>query len=225
MNYFTHAVRFLDEPYFLAGGAVPDWLSVVDRRVRVSTKSAMRFAGHPDPRVAAVARGTVQHHHDDAWFHRTPAFSRLNLEFSARLRQWLPADDGFRPSFLGHILVEILLDAALVEQRPDQLDRYYGQLDALDAAAVGQAVDLMANRPIPQLAAFIPLFSAERFLYDYADDGKLLGRLNRVLKRVGLPALADSFLDFLPYARQRVEQERLGLLDDPAWHAGPAVGP
>ena len=32
MNYFAHALPFLDRPYFVAGTAVPDWLTVADRR-------------------------------------------------------------------------------------------------------------------------------------------------------------------------------------------------
>ena len=32
MNYFAHALPFLDQPYFMAGTAVPDWLTVVDRQ-------------------------------------------------------------------------------------------------------------------------------------------------------------------------------------------------
>jgi len=214
MNYFAHAQRFLDDPYFLAGAAVPDWLSVVDRGARASSKSAARFVDSPEACVAAVARGVVQHHRDDDCFHRTAAFVRLSLEFSVGIRQRLVSDAGFRPSFLGHILVEILLDAALIEDQPAQLERYYQLLDSLDPVVVCEAVNRMATRPVPQLAAFIPLFSAERFLYDYADDGKLLGRLNRVLRRVGLPTLGDDFLGFLPWARQRVRQEQAGLFTD-----------
>ena len=29
MNYFAHALPFLDDPYLAAGTGVPDWLSVV----------------------------------------------------------------------------------------------------------------------------------------------------------------------------------------------------
>ena len=29
--------------------------------------------------IAAMAQGIVQHHHDDAWFHATPAFNELSL--------------------------------------------------------------------------------------------------------------------------------------------------
>ena len=39
MNYFAHALPFLDDdPYFVAGTGVPDWLSVADRDVRVRLK-------------------------------------------------------------------------------------------------------------------------------------------------------------------------------------------
>ena len=34
MNYFAHGRHFIDQPYLLAGTAVPDWLNVVDRSVR-----------------------------------------------------------------------------------------------------------------------------------------------------------------------------------------------
>lgn len=214
MNYFAHAQRFLDDPYFLAGAAVPDWLSVVDRRARVRSQSALRFVDWPEASVAAIARGIVQHLRDDDWFHRTDAFARLNLEFSARIRQRLAPDEGFRPSLLGHILVEILLDALLIDEHPEQLDLYYQRMDSLDPVVVCHAVNRMATRPVPQLEAFVPLFSAERFLYDYADDGKLLKRLNRVLRRVGLAEVPDEFVEFLPYARRRVREERRGLFDD-----------
>ena len=47
MNYFAHGHRFVDDPYFLAGTAVPDWLSVVDRKVRV--RAAQRDASPTTP--------------------------------------------------------------------------------------------------------------------------------------------------------------------------------
>jgi hypothetical protein len=217
MNYFAHALRFLENPYFLAGTALPDWLSVVDRHARVTSKSAQRFVDHDDAVLVAVARGAIQHHRDDDWFHRTPAFLHLNLELSRAIRALLVGDEGFRPSFLGHILVEILLDAVLIEEAPSALAEYYRLLDSLNANSVCQAVNRMSTRPVPQLEAFIPLFSAERFLYDYADDGKLLGRLNRVLRRVGLPEVGDNFRDILQLARRRVRDVRTGLLDAMHW--------
>ena len=93
------------------------------------------------PRVAA---GIVQHCADDDWFHQTPAFAGLSLELCHLLRGRLPADDGFRPHFLGHILVEILLDAELIADNPARLDAYYAAVESIDRQAVQNAVNAMS---------------------------------------------------------------------------------
>ncbi len=204
MNYFAHGRHFIDDPYFLAGTAVPDWLNVVDRRVRVRSKQAQLHVLADDPRVARVASGIVQHCRDDDWFHQTRAFAELSLELCHLLRGRLPADDGFRPHFVGHILVEILLDAVLIAEDPQRLDAYYAAVESVEGQRVEQAVNGMASRPTHDLGAFIALFSRERFLWDYADDGKLLFRLNQVMARVRLPLLPPSLEEFLALARQKV---------------------
>jgi hypothetical protein len=212
MNYFAHGRHYLDDPYFVAGTAVPDWLSVVNRRMRARSKLAAPHTSDEDPRVASIAKGIVQHHHDDHWFHQTRAFAELNLYFTKEIRDHLPPDDGFRPSFLGHILVEILLDATLIEDQPAMLDRYYAVMDSLDPCVVNRAVNRMATQATGMLAFFIPRFSAERFLYDYAEDAKLLFRLNNVMRRVRLPALPETLAEFFPEARRLVRQRSAELL-------------
>jgi hypothetical protein len=57
MNYLAHALPFLDDPYFVAGTAVPDWLMVADRRVRMRPRYVEPWTRDADPLVAAVARG------------------------------------------------------------------------------------------------------------------------------------------------------------------------
>src|SRR5438045_4126379 len=136
MNYFAHGRRFIHDPYFLAGTAVPDWLSVIDRKVRARSKNAAKFADAADPRVAAVARGVMKHHPDDGWFHQTRAFAELSLHFTVAVRDLLPPDDGLRPSFVGHILVELLLDSRLAEDAPGQLDAYYRAMESVDPPVV-----------------------------------------------------------------------------------------
>jgi hypothetical protein len=56
------------------------------------------------------------------------------------------------------------------------------------------------------------MFSRERFLFDYLDDGKLLFRLNQVMRRVGLPVLPASLADLLAELRRDVRLRRLDLL-------------
>ena len=54
MNYFAHALPFLDQPYFVAGTAVPDWLSVVDRQVRVRRRHAEPLANAADATARSI---------------------------------------------------------------------------------------------------------------------------------------------------------------------------
>lgn len=216
MNYFAHGRAFVDDAYFLAGTAVPDWLGVVDRRVRVRPKHVASFLASDelahDPRLAAVARGIARHHADDAWFHATLAFHELSTDFTGRIRALLPADGGHRASFLGHILVELLLDDALIAEDPARLEAYYAAVQRLDFAVVERAVNRMAPRSTDRLAWFIERFSAARFLWDYRDDGRLLFRLNQVMQRAALPSLPEAICEFFAEARQRVRGRRDALL-------------
>ena len=48
------------------------------------------------------------------------------------VRDALHDQEGLRPSFLGHLLVEIFLDAALAEEKPHLLERYYQILEEIE---------------------------------------------------------------------------------------------
>jgi hypothetical protein len=212
MNYFSHALPFLNDPYFVAGTAVPDWLGVVDRSVRVRPKSVQPLVDDPDPVAAAVARGVLQHFRDDAAFHGTRAFAESTLELSAAFGRVLTADAGFRPSFMAHVLVEVLLDWSLSEAHPGGLDAYYRALDAVDAEAVQQAVNRMATQPTDRLVPMIFLFRRERILSDYGRDDKLLVRMNQVMRRVGFDLLPAETQEIFPAARQLVRRRQHELL-------------
>ena len=213
MNYFAHALPFLDRPYFVAGTAVPDWLTVADRKVRLRSKHVEAFRANPDPCVAAVAGGILQHLRDDAQFHATRAFAETSLELTARVRDALGGETGLRPAFLGHLLVELLLDAALVSDDPGRLTTYYRALDEVDAQRVEAAVNCMAPRPSERLPVFIDLFRRERILWDYLEDGKLMARLNQIMRRVQLEPLPADFAAVLPAARGLVTERKTLLLE------------
>lgn len=221
MNYFAHGCRFVADPYYLAGTAVPDWLNVGDRKagVRARSKQAALLADDADPQVRALARGIMRHHTDDGWFHETPAFAELSWRFTAEIRDRLEPDPGLRPSFLGHILIELLLDAELIADDPSRLDAYYRALEEVDADHVMATVNRISARPAEKLAEVIRMFREIQFLRDYVADGPLLTRLNGVLKRVGLAQLPDAFVAYLPSARLAVREHRDGLLPAEHWPA------
>ena len=110
-------------------------------------------------------------------------------------------------------MVELLLDDELIQADPNRLTEYYRALDALDVDLVAWAVNQMVTQRVENLAGFIPRFSAERFLYDYAEDAKLLFRLNNVMQRVKLPPLPDDLGLWFPEARRQVRERVSQLLD------------
>ena len=132
------------------------------------------------------------------------------------IRDELPPDNGFRPGFLGHIIVELLLDDCLAADDPASLAAYYDAVDSVDPEAVMQFVADVTGKPVERLAELIPRFVQERFLYDYADDAKLLFRLNNVMGRVGLAQIPEAFLSLLPRIRAVVRDRKDELLTPPA---------
>lgn len=101
----------------------------------------------------------------------------------------------------------------MIAERPAVLDTYYQALAEVDPNRVQQAVNRMATKETDRFPIFLPRFLAERFLYDYAEDGKLLTRLNRVLRRVGLPLLPPEFAELLGPLRVSVRERQAALLD------------
>lgn len=213
MNYFAHGLAFLDRPYLLAGTAVPDWLLVADRQVRLRRRHLIPWVGADGHGVAEVARGILQHLTDDAHFHHLPAFGSLWLELSHRIRETLRAEPGVYTALVAHLLLELLLDATLIQEVPDRLEEYYRVLDTLDVDRVQEAVNQMGARQTLRLAPMIVEFRRLRVLWDYLEDGKLWERLNQVMRRLGSAELPESFQDLLPWARQAVAQKKDQLLE------------
>ncbi len=215
MNYLSHAYKHLHDPYFVAGTSLPDWMSVIDRRNRARSKSAELVMDHPDPRVAALARGVIQHHHDDRWFHQSQKFSDLCSQFSVELRELVNDESGHQAGFVGHIVVELLLDSVLMENNSAYLDGYYAAIESLNLQIVQEAANLVCSKPVETLTVIIPRFTKERFLSDYPNDTQLCRRLNQVMRRVSLPVLPEVVVDWLATARIRVAQVASELLTEP----------
>jgi hypothetical protein len=219
MNYLAHGYRFLDSPLKLAGTAVPDWLSVVDRKVRIRRRRVNEHLGALKDDDLCLADGMLQHLDDDDRFHRCTRFMIMESELSVRFRRIMPDPYDHRPPFLGHIVTELLLDSIIAEQMPEILSGYYSAMAEVSPNHVQQLVNRLATRTTDQLAGFIHKFRSAQFLYDYADDSRLLGRLNQVLRRVTLPLLDEQSLSVLRDSRVLVRihaDELLQAVENPA---------
>ncbi len=217
MNYFAHALPHLGRPVFMAGTALPDWLSVVDRRLRLRPRmlephlSTESMDGAMNP-VRELAAGTLQHLQDDDWFHRTRGFAEVTAQVGQRFREYLQGTDGFRCGFLGHIVSEMLLDSVLIELYPQEFARYYRELATVNPEMVAVAVESFAGRPADRLDWFIGLYQREQILKDYREMPRFLRRLNQVLGRVKLSPLPEQAATWLLEIRAIVFERRYDLL-------------
>jgi len=205
LNYFSHGIHYTDRPYFLAGTAAPDWLSIADRRVRLRPRYVEPFVDRSEDPRAEFAAGVMQHMADDDRFHRSPGFLEVSGQLLVLFRRLLEPHDGFRPGFLAHIVTELLMDAVLIDRRPELLRAYYTAIDTVDPAQVQEFVNVMSRRQTERLAPVLPLFSREAFLWDYLESERLLYRLNQVMRRVKLQPLPAETTAVLEEARAIVE--------------------
>lgn len=221
MNFLCHALPTMNRllPIDISTRAIctgmPDFLSVIDRRIRVRGRAAEQHLAAPDLEMRDVAAGIVTHIADDRWFHGGETFARMNLEFAVQLRDRLPGDAGFRPSFVGHILIEMLLDANYVIAQRQWVDQYYGLFNVAPLERIEACVNQITGKPSDRIAETLRRFADTRFLYDYADDKKLLMRLNQIMARVGLEPLPAAIQEWLPHARADVLANHTHLLNGP----------
>jgi len=212
MNYFAHGYRYIDQPYFLVGTAIPDLLSVVDRRVRMRpgrTEDYLSTAVAPQYEIAA---GVLQHLQDDQLFHNTRAFIEVSGQLTRLFRILLESDENHRPSFLGHIVTEILLDGVLIAEHPLKLDAYYASFQSVDPHIIEQTINQISKVQTTRLAAFISIFEQEQFLRDYLNPEQLRLRLNQVMRRVKLNLLPIETIAVLEQGWEIVSARKEELL-------------
>lgn len=214
MNYLAHGLRRLDgSPWRLAGTALPDWLRVLDRRLRIAPDRATAAARGDDAHAAGLALGVLDHVEDDRRFHTSAAFVAATHDVAALFGPLRDGFPGLRPSFVAHVLVEVLLDAALVHEDPSRLDRYYAALAGLRADDVERAAARMTPSPPAGLAPLVTRFVRARFVADYLTDDGVVRRLDQTFRRVRQPALGPALVALLPEARELVTSRARALLD------------
>lgn len=190
MNYLLHGYGAIDEPYVLAGTALPDWMRVAGRKIRAD----FRTSPGEDGSAADISRGVEEHFRADRLFHGSSSFAEVCREASQMLRRKWPLDPRFRASFFAHVLIEILLDAELASRVPRLISDYYESLERVDVRALSEWAERKLKSGGERLANVCRRFRSDRFIERYWEDSGVLGALERVANRVRLPPLPGDFV-------------------------------
>lgn len=211
MNYLAHAVDVLDDPWMVAGTSLPDWLRAVDRRARVRPEALALIDVVDGTCEARVKAGALKHHDDDLRFHTHDAFETLTHDAVRAIRALSP-DPRLRASALGHIVVEMLLDAVVEERRPGSTARYYDAVTQLEAGELARIVARFTGREVPAFTKLMPRFIHARFLFAYATDDGVVEALEGVAWRTGMPPPPAGTAEVVGALRPRVRAAASDLL-------------
>ena len=153
----------------------------------------------PDPIVAAVARRRRSASPRRRLVSRNIGLPEIESRFRGQsFASLLEETPNLRPSFIGHVLVELILDAS--PQR--EVSRENGILlradrPKVDSQKIEDAVNLFSSRPTRQTGPGHRAISSRKdSSYDYDTDEGIVYRMNRVFARIKLPSARrhDSLL-------------------------------
>jgi hypothetical protein len=212
VNYLAHAKDVLHDPWMVAGTSLPDWLRAVDRKARVRPEMLATIDVVDGTAEARVKAGALKHHDDDLRFHTNDAFEALTHDAVHAIRALAPDEPRLRASALGHIVIEMLLDAVVEERTPGSTARYYEAIEGLDVGELARIVARFTGREVPSLATLMPRFIRARFLFVYATDDGVVDALEGVAWRTGMPPPPPGTAGVVRALRPRVRAAASGWL-------------
>lgn len=202
MNFLGHF--YLDEslgsPWFMAGAASPDLMSVYGGHHRLRPGMLKRISWTPKGAEKPFIAGIHRHFDTDAWFHQSPIFHDQVHALAAMIRKDFPGLNLRHPSFIGHILFELVLDKVLLEDIPGLCDRFYAAWHTIDSDRIQEISRRITGYPMEGYDSYVRQFRERAYLYRYADTSHIEMVLHRILHRVHLedsPDIPDSVLMIL----------------------------
>lgn len=181
-----HLDRTLVNSYFTVGAATPDLLSIYNSQLRIKQRHLKRLNEEEAGRITPpFLDGLQRHFFADGIFHTSPLFHQETKRISNMLVEYFPDLDIQRKFFIGHILLELMLDKVLINLHPGILESYYGHFEALQPFRdIKKSLQIAVGHDLPNYEAYLKRFVRRKYLYHYADPKHLAWLLRRILRRV-----------------------------------------
>lgn len=181
----------------MAGAASPDLMSVYGGHHRLRPGMIRRMSWLPEGAEKPFIAGIRRHFEADAWFHQSALFLDPVHELAAVIRSEYSTLKLRHPSFISHILFELVLDKVLLEQIPGLCERFYAEWHTLDPARVKDISRKVTGYPLEGYETYLRQFRERAYLFRYADTGHIAMVLHRILQRVnleGMHAIPDEVM-------------------------------
>lgn len=227
MNFIAHYYpgSHIPSPEFHLGLVLPDM-------VRISNKT-LRLKPIAEPLTlleSPMQVGMNLHFDSDHFFHNTEFFKQGSTRLTELARSF-PFQQITRSSFIGHILLELLLDRWLLIHQPAQGHSFYKSLSEVNPIVLSDLFNSQEKQPhLSDFKSFLGKFIGYRYLLLYPKDDELAYALTRIYFRATglLPtldtplliklirraeqALTPDFEAFLPQFNAFFQQQAKGYL-------------
>ncbi|MCB0736907.1 MAG: hypothetical protein KDC92_05285 [Bacteroidetes bacterium] len=162
------------------GLLLPDFLGIVNRKLKMH--HLLEGA-----RETEVVKGIKLHLRADDYWHSSKFFIQKNELIKKVLIDFDFVEKPYRPFFMTHVILELLLDRALVLQNETLCHNMYGSIEKFERSWLnylnidGATVDKLEN--------FVESFIKYRYVFQYANNEQYIYALNRLFQRVRHPEL------------------------------------
>lgn len=187
MNFLAHyllATKYLApiEPlsYFVVGTSLPDLLPLASVRLRPASLLTSPYSAAEH---IALREGALSHFAADAAFHKLAEFHAAQERIADFILEAGFEGIRVRRFFLAHILVELALDAALLQDAPYIVDDFYCAFNKDEINEAARWTEFVLNRGIPDLYPVLARFARSRYLQTYRDNAGVATGVNRLCAR------------------------------------------
>jgi hypothetical protein len=192
MNFISH--------YYCHGGTshefnfgllFPDFLGIVDRNYKLN-----QFLDDYDGGSTEFILGIKHHQLADELWHYGDYFNEKTNAIKSLLKEYNMVERPFRPFFMTHVMLEILLDRTIVKHERQVAISLYESLEQIDPIFIE---GLFKNQEVNmRFQGFFKNFTENRYTLSYANNEKYIYALNRLFARVKHPAIelveTDNFV-------------------------------
>lgn len=206
MNFISHFYldRDVQNSLFIVGSVTPDLMSIYNSGLRIKKSHLNRFQSNLHPEVPeSFVKGLARHFFVDRVFHSSEHFSAETKLISNDLAERFPQYDIQRKFFIGHILLELVLDKILIDSNPGLLEDFYAHFSQADEyIRIQNATAEVSGHDLPKYTSFLKKFYDHKYLRQYKRYEHIAFVLNQILRRVkitGREYLDDP--DFIAYMK------------------------
>ncbi|HHG83281.1 MAG TPA: hypothetical protein ENJ82_00910 [Bacteroidetes bacterium] len=205
MNFISHfyADRTHTDSHFVIGSVSPDLLSIYNSQLRIKNSHLSKFEKTGDNTVSeGFWNGLERHFFVDKVFHSSPNFVIETKKISTLLTERFPHTETPRKFFIAHILLELLLDKILIDQKPGILEAFYAHFSSQgDFSEIQRMTQLVSGNQLNSYDAFLRKFLDKKYLYHYQEYDHITYVMRRILRRVRIAEIGfleqDAFLTLM----------------------------